>query len=58
MPVAGDHVIAIGEVHGFDDDPSREPLVFHAGRYRVVCDRDCRAPSARSLPLLTSPERR
>jgi flavin reductase (DIM6/NTAB) family NADH-FMN oxidoreductase RutF len=40
MHVAGDHVVAIGEILGFDGDPSREPLVFHAGRYRIVCDRD------------------
>jgi flavin reductase len=48
MHVAGDHVIAIGEVVGLDGDPSREPLVFHAGRYRTVRDRDRGAPSATS----------
>lgn len=57
MHVAGDHVIVIGKVLGLDGDPSREPLVFHAGRYRVVRDRDFPAPSARSLPLRV-PERR
>jgi flavin reductase (DIM6/NTAB) family NADH-FMN oxidoreductase RutF len=56
MHAAGDHTIVIGEVVCFDGDPNREPLVFHAGRYRVV--RDCGAPRARSVPLLTSPERR
>lgn len=45
MHVAGDHSIAIGEVVDFDGDPSVEPLVFHAGRYRVVHDRDCSVPS-------------
>lgn len=48
MRAAGDHVIAIGEVLDFDGDPSREPLAFHAGRYRVVRDR---GPSA-SLPTV------
>jgi flavin reductase (DIM6/NTAB) family NADH-FMN oxidoreductase RutF len=54
----GDHVIAIGEVLAFDADASREPLVFHAGRYRVVRD----APPVRQAPdrffRPTSPERR
>ena len=40
MQPAGDHVIAIGEILGFGSDPSREPLVFHAGRYRVVRDHE------------------
>jgi flavin reductase (DIM6/NTAB) family NADH-FMN oxidoreductase RutF len=48
MHLAGDHVIAIGEVIGFDGDPSREPLVFHGGRYRVVRDRG--APTAEAVP--------
>jgi flavin reductase (DIM6/NTAB) family NADH-FMN oxidoreductase RutF len=47
---AGDHIIVIGEVLGFESDPSREPLVFHAGRYRVVRDRDFRALSAGPSP--------
>lgn len=38
MHVAGDHVIAFGAVVDFDGDLGREPLVFHAGRYRLVCD--------------------
>lgn len=41
---AGDHVIAIGEVVAIGGDPGRDPLVFHAGRYRLVCDRG--APSS------------
>jgi flavin reductase (DIM6/NTAB) family NADH-FMN oxidoreductase RutF len=56
MHVAGDHVVAIGEVLDFDGDPSREPLVFHGGRYRVVRDRG--APSGDPLSRPTSPERR
>jgi flavin reductase len=56
MHAAGDHVIAIGEVLGFDGDPSRQPLVFHAGRYRAVHDRA--APVADPLSRPTSPERR
>jgi flavin reductase (DIM6/NTAB) family NADH-FMN oxidoreductase RutF len=47
---AGDHIIVIGEVLGVESDPTREPLVFHAGRYRVVRDRDFRALSAGPLP--------
>jgi len=35
---AGDHVIAIGEVLALGRDAGRAPLVFHAGRYRVVRD--------------------
>jgi len=46
--LAGDHVILIGEVIDFDCDSSREPLVFHAGRYRVVRDCDRRATSSAS----------
>jgi flavin reductase (DIM6/NTAB) family NADH-FMN oxidoreductase RutF len=59
MRIAGDHVVATGEVVGFDGDSSRDPLVFHAGRYRVVRDRECRAPSLK-FPTLssTSPEGR
>jgi flavin reductase (DIM6/NTAB) family NADH-FMN oxidoreductase RutF len=38
MRAAGDHVIVIGEVLDFDSAPDREPLVFHAGRYRAVYD--------------------
>jgi flavin reductase (DIM6/NTAB) family NADH-FMN oxidoreductase RutF len=48
--IAGDHIIVIGEVLGFESDPSREPLVFHAGRYRVVRDPDLRALSADPAP--------
>src|SRR4051794_29234834 len=40
LHVAGDHHIAVGEVLDLDSDPSREPLVFHAGRYRALRDRD------------------
>jgi flavin reductase (DIM6/NTAB) family NADH-FMN oxidoreductase RutF len=58
MQVAGDHIVAIGEVVGFDGDASRDPLVFHAGRYRVVRDRDCRAPSMKSPFPPSSPEGR
>jgi flavin reductase (DIM6/NTAB) family NADH-FMN oxidoreductase RutF len=57
MHVAGDHVIAIGEVLRFDGGPGREPLVFHAGRYRIVRDSDsgCISP-ATSLPHFTVKE--
>jgi flavin reductase (DIM6/NTAB) family NADH-FMN oxidoreductase RutF len=34
----GDHLIVIGEVLRCEADQSREPLVFHAGRYRGVTD--------------------
>jgi len=34
----GDHLIVIGEVLSCGADQSREPLVFHAGRYRGVTD--------------------
>lgn len=43
---AGDHVIAIGEVLALDCDRRRAPLVFHAGRYRVVRDRGDAAPAS------------
>lgn len=56
LQVVGDHVLAIGEVLDFGGGPRREPLVFHAGRYRGVHDRDGSAPA--SLPTSDSPERR
>ncbi len=34
----GDHLIFIGEVVGIDRDPSRAPLLFHDGRYRLLGD--------------------
>ena len=40
MPRAGDHLIVIGEVLDYDADADREPLVFHAGRYRAVGERE------------------
>jgi flavin reductase (DIM6/NTAB) family NADH-FMN oxidoreductase RutF len=52
---AGDHVIVIGEVLDFAGDAGRSPLVFHAGRYRVVRDRDGRAPSPGPLSPFLSP---
>jgi len=59
LHLAGDHLIAIGEVLDFDDDPHREPLVFHAGRYRLVRDREgIRLPAPLSGLLPTCPERR
>ncbi|MGH2941235.1 MAG: flavin reductase family protein [Solirubrobacteraceae bacterium] len=45
MHVAGDHVITIGEVLQIGGDPGREPLLFHAGRYRAVRDHDREAPT-------------
>jgi flavin reductase (DIM6/NTAB) family NADH-FMN oxidoreductase RutF len=33
---AGDHVIFIGEVQALDVAPDISPLVFHAGRYRLL----------------------
>jgi flavin reductase (DIM6/NTAB) family NADH-FMN oxidoreductase RutF len=54
----GDHVIAVGEVLALDSDPSHEPLVFHAGRYRAVCNTDGRAPSPIPFPVRRTPERR
>lgn len=48
MHVAGDHLIAIGEVLGFGGDPGREPLVFHAGRYHGARDRERPAPGPSS----------
>jgi flavin reductase (DIM6/NTAB) family NADH-FMN oxidoreductase RutF len=35
---AGDHEIFIGEVLELGFDPDGPPLVFHAGRYRLVDD--------------------
>jgi flavin reductase (DIM6/NTAB) family NADH-FMN oxidoreductase RutF len=59
MHVAGDHIVVIGEVLAFDGDPGREPLVFHAGRYRVVRDADADAGrgarDAASISRPTSP---
>jgi flavin reductase (DIM6/NTAB) family NADH-FMN oxidoreductase RutF len=49
--VAGDHVIVIGEVLDFAGELRREPLVFHAGRYRVVGDRNDQASPAGPLSL-------
>jgi 3-hydroxy-9,10-secoandrosta-1,3,5(10)-triene-9,17-dione monooxygenase reductase component len=57
MHVAGDHVIAIGAVLGFYGDPSREPLVFHAGRYRTLRDRDAPSTDTLSLPTTSSQRR-
>jgi flavin reductase (DIM6/NTAB) family NADH-FMN oxidoreductase RutF len=34
--VAGDHDIFIGEVIALKVDPDVQPLVFHAGQYRIV----------------------
>ncbi|MBF6556342.1 MAG: flavin reductase family protein [Acidimicrobiales bacterium] len=31
---AGDHLIALLEIHGFGSDPGRSPLVFHSSRFR------------------------
>jgi flavin reductase (DIM6/NTAB) family NADH-FMN oxidoreductase RutF len=57
MPTAGDHVIVIGEILDFDSDRARDPLVFHAGRYRLVRDRaPAAAPSPLPLPLVTRNE--
>lgn len=33
---AGDHVIALLEVHGFDTAPQTSPLVFHGSRFRKL----------------------
>jgi 3-hydroxy-9,10-secoandrosta-1,3,5(10)-triene-9,17-dione monooxygenase reductase component len=53
---AGDHVVVIGQVCDFASDPGREPLVFHAGRYRVAQDRDQGVPVVPVFhPLPTSP---
>jgi flavin reductase (DIM6/NTAB) family NADH-FMN oxidoreductase RutF len=49
--VAGDHVIVIGRVVDFAGDATREPLVFHAGRYSVVRDPDERRAPASSTSL-------
>jgi flavin reductase (DIM6/NTAB) family NADH-FMN oxidoreductase RutF len=35
---AGDHLIFIGEVRALGFDPEVQPIVFHAGRYRVAVD--------------------
>jgi flavin reductase (DIM6/NTAB) family NADH-FMN oxidoreductase RutF len=43
---AGDHVIAIGRVAGLGETPDLDPLVFHAGRYRAVSDRDVQPAAA------------
>jgi flavin reductase (DIM6/NTAB) family NADH-FMN oxidoreductase RutF len=43
---AGDHVIAIGRVAGLGETPDVDPLVFHAGRYRAVSDRDTESIAA------------
>jgi flavin reductase (DIM6/NTAB) family NADH-FMN oxidoreductase RutF len=61
--VAGDHVIVLGEVVEFAGDGACDPLVFQAGRYRVVRDRDRdRSTALASPPVsrspLTSPEGR
>ena len=45
----GDHVIGVGTVTACDDDPSREPLVFHDGAYRTLdpgAPRPSRQPAA------------
>jgi flavin reductase (DIM6/NTAB) family NADH-FMN oxidoreductase RutF len=53
---AGDHRVLTGEVLDFGADATREPLVFHAGRYRVARDREVdRSHGAADDPLsLTS----
>lgn len=33
---AGDHLIALLEIHGFGSDPERSPLVFHGSRFRQL----------------------
>jgi 3-hydroxy-9,10-secoandrosta-1,3,5(10)-triene-9,17-dione monooxygenase reductase component len=50
MQSAGDHVIVIGSVLALDSDPRAEPLVFHAGHYREVRDRDTDLPTASQGP--------
>jgi len=50
----GDHVILIGELLGCDGDPSREPLVFHAGGYRALGDRSPRTASGPCLQTGTA----
>jgi flavin reductase (DIM6/NTAB) family NADH-FMN oxidoreductase RutF len=52
MPVAGDHVIVIGEILDYEGDAAREPLIFHAGRYRAVSDRGASAPRGTHFPLV------
>lgn len=51
MPVAGDHVLVIGQIVAFASDHTREPLVFHAGRYRVVRDHKVSGATANGFPL-------
>jgi flavin reductase (DIM6/NTAB) family NADH-FMN oxidoreductase RutF len=33
---AGDHVIYVGEVQALDINPDAQPLLFHAGKYRLL----------------------
>jgi flavin reductase (DIM6/NTAB) family NADH-FMN oxidoreductase RutF len=33
---AGDHVIYVGEVKALDINPDAQPLLFHAGKYRLL----------------------
>jgi flavin reductase len=35
----GDHLIVVGEVLGLDQDPSRDPLAYHAGSYADLAER-------------------
>jgi flavin reductase (DIM6/NTAB) family NADH-FMN oxidoreductase RutF len=51
LHLAGDHAIAVGEVLRFDGDATREPLVFHAGRYRAVRNRDAHPAHEPCLPI-------
>ncbi|MFG1663948.1 flavin reductase family protein [Streptomyces sp. Y7] len=37
---AGDHTVVIGRVTGLRADTSREPLIFHRGRYRSLARPD------------------
>ncbi len=34
--VAGDHVVALLDVHDLDRDPAADPLVFHGSRFRSI----------------------
>ena len=45
----GDHAIVIAEaIHAeYDPESSREPLVYHAGRYRALAEVQCGAPGSR-----------
>jgi len=36
---AGDHVIALLEVHGFDTSPHTPPLIFHGSGFRKMAER-------------------